>query len=43
LHAAQLIPSAPAWRSARLKDGPHAFVLIAIEGKLVVDSLEVEE
>jgi len=42
LHAARLTPSQPVWKSARLKDGPHAVVLTATEGLLVVDSLEVK-
>jgi hypothetical protein len=42
LHAERLIPSAPVWKSPRLKDGPHAVVLTATDGRLVVDSLEVE-
>jgi hypothetical protein len=41
LHAERLTPSAPVWKSARLKDGPHAVVLTATDGLLVVDSLEV--
>jgi hypothetical protein len=41
LHAEQLTPSGPVWRSSRLKDGPHAIVLTATEGLPVVDSIEV--
>ena len=41
LHAEQLTPSVPVWKSPRLKDGPHAIVLTATDGLLVVDSIEV--
>ena len=41
LHAERLTPSAPIWKSPRLKDGPHAVAVTAIEGRLVVDSLGV--
>jgi hypothetical protein len=41
LHAERLMPSQPVWKSPRLKDGPHAVVLTATEGLLVVDSIEV--
>ena len=41
LHAERLTPSQPVWKSPRLKDGPHAVVLTATDGLLVVDSLEV--
>ena len=41
LHAERLTPSQPVWKSARLKDGPHAVVVSATEGLLVVDSIEV--
>jgi hypothetical protein len=40
LHAERLTPSQPAWKSPRLKDSPHAIVLTATEGMLVVDSIE---
>ena len=43
LQAEQLAAFAPVWKSARLKDGPHAVVLTATEGQLVVDSLEVTD
>jgi hypothetical protein len=41
LHAERLTSSQPAWKSPRLKDSPHAVVLTATEGMLVVDSIEV--
>ena len=41
LHAERLTPSGPVWKSPRLKDGPHAVVLTATDGLLVVDSIEV--
>ena len=41
LHAERLTPSQPLWRSPRLKNGPHAFVLSAADGLLAVDSIEV--
>jgi hypothetical protein len=41
LHAARLTPSQPVWTSSHLKNGPHAIVLTATQGLLVVDSLEV--
>ncbi len=41
LHAERLTPSGPVWKSPRLKDGPHAVVLTATDGLLVVDSMEV--
>jgi hypothetical protein len=40
LHTEHLTPSQPVWKSPRLKDGPHAVVLTAIDGPLVVDSIE---
>jgi hypothetical protein len=40
LHAERLTPSEPLWKSPRLKDGPHAVVLTATDGLLVVDSVE---
>ena len=40
-HAEQLTPSGPVWKSLRLNDGPHAVVLTATDGLLVVDSIEV--
>ena len=40
LHAERLTPAQPVWKSLRLKDGPHAIVLTATDGLLVVDSLE---
>ena len=43
LHAERLTSAQPVWKSARLKDGPHAVVLTATEGLLVVDSLEAAE
>jgi hypothetical protein len=42
MHAAQPTASAPVWRSPRFKDGPHAVILTATEGRLVVDSLTAE-
>jgi hypothetical protein len=42
LHTAQLTDSQPVWKSPRLKDSPHAVVLTATEGLLVVDSIEVK-
>jgi hypothetical protein len=41
LHADRLTPSQPVWQSSRLKDAPHAIVLTATDGLLVVDSMEV--
>jgi hypothetical protein len=41
LHAERLTHAQPVWKSPRLKDGPHAVVLAATEGPLVVDSIEV--
>jgi hypothetical protein len=41
LHADRLTHSQPVWQSPRLKDGPHAVVLAATDGMLVVDSMEV--
>jgi hypothetical protein len=41
LHAERLTPSCPVWKSPRLKDAPHAVVLTATGGLLVVDSMEV--
>ena len=41
LHAERLVPAQPIWRSARLRNGPHAVVLTATDGLLVVDSIEV--
>ena len=41
LHAEQPAPSAPIWKSPRLKDCGHGVVLTATEGLLLVDSLEV--
>ncbi len=41
LHAERRAPSRPVWKSPRLKDGFHAVVLTATDGRLVVDSLEV--
>jgi hypothetical protein len=41
LHAERLSPSGPVWKSPCLKDGPHALVLIAMDGLLVVDSIQV--
>jgi hypothetical protein len=41
LHAERLTPSAPAWKSPRLKDRPHAVALTATDRLLVVDSIEV--
>jgi hypothetical protein len=41
LHAERLTLSGPVWKSPRLKDGPHAVVLTATDGLLVVDSVEV--
>ena len=43
LQAEQLTPSGPVWKSPRLKDAPHAVVLTATEGLLVVDSIEVRK
>jgi hypothetical protein len=43
LHAGQATSSAPVWKSARLKGGPHAVVLTAPDGRLIVDSLEVTD
>jgi hypothetical protein len=40
LHAERLMPAQPVWKSPHLKDGPHAVVLTATEGLLVVDSIE---
>jgi hypothetical protein len=34
------MPAQPVWKSPHLKDGPHAVVLTATEGLLVVDSIE---
>jgi hypothetical protein len=41
LHSEQTMPSAPVWQSPRLRDGPHAVVLNATDGPLVLDSIEV--
>jgi hypothetical protein len=41
LHAERLTPSGPVWKSPHLKDGPHAVVVTAADGLLVVDSIEV--
>ena len=41
LHVGPLALSQAVWQSPRLKDGPHAVGLIATEGWLVVDSMEV--
>jgi hypothetical protein len=43
LRAERLASSEPVWSSARLKDGPHAVVLTATNGRLIVDSLEVTQ
>jgi hypothetical protein len=40
LHAERLTPSGPVWKSPRLKDGPHAVVVTATDGLLMVDSIE---
>jgi hypothetical protein len=41
LHAERLTSSQAVWKSPRLEDGPHAVVLTATGGRLVVDSIEV--
>jgi hypothetical protein len=43
LDAGQAISSAPVWKSVRLRRGPHAVVLTATDGRLIVDSLEVTD
>ncbi len=43
LHADQPEPSKPVWTSHLLTDSGHAITLSATEGKLVVDSIEVEQ
>jgi hypothetical protein len=41
LHAERLTPAQPVWKSPLLKDGPHAVVLTATDGLLIVDSMQV--
>ena len=41
LHAERLTPAWPVWKSPLLKDGPHAVVLTATDGLLIVDSMQV--